>query len=437
MKLRNSKIRKTGMVAALTCSAVLGLCGCSKIESLFGGNAQPLGGGLNPGQGSTASTGSSSESGSAEKPTQSRKEGYVFEKQSNGHYISEDTLDKLDQMAEIINEQYLYANEIDDSAIEDALCQAMMDYLNEPYSCYYDKKSLDKLMENSEGIYCGIGASLLQNVEDMKILVVEVFSNSPAKEVGIQSGDYIVGVGDIDISQMELSEVVTYTRGEEGTSVELEIYRPSTGETFTVDVVRRKVEIDMVEHEMLEDNIGYIAIKEFEEQTYPQFDKALKELMEQGMEHLIVDLRNNPGGMLDSVVDVCGEFVDGRLVVYNEYKDGRRKEYDASKGVTYSGDIVVLTNGNSASASEIMTGCLKDYKLATIMGTTTFGKGIVQAVLGLDGDTAIKLTIADYFTPNGNNIHKVGIEPDIVVEDDKEKDGDEQLEAAKAYLLGQ
>lgn len=381
---------------------------------------------LNYGQGNTNPNLGSSISGNGSN---------LITTQDNGHVLSEETLDKIDLIAAYINNLYLY--DVDEEGLSDAIYAAVMDYLDEPYSCYYDAEQYASLMEATEGTYCGIGATMLQNMEDMRVQILYTFSNSPAKEAGIMDGDYLVGVDDYDISEMELSEIVGYIRGEEGTTVDITIYRQSTEETITYTITRRTIEIDTVSYEMLEDNIGYICILEFEELTTKQFMAALEDLQSQGMEALILDLRDNPGGVVDAAVGVASAFIDGETVAYTENKSGQQYVYTAEEGISYEGDMVVLLNENSASASELLTGALQDYGLATVMGTQSFGKGIVQGVYGLGDGTGLKLTTSNYFTPNGNNIHGIGITPDIAVEADSESEYDVQLQEAIEYLTGE
>lgn len=215
---------------------------------------------------------------------------------------------------------------------------------------------------------------------------------------------------------MELSELVKLIRGEKGTTVHLEIYRPSTEENLSFDVERQDITLPSVSHKMFEDGIGYVHIDSFETETAAQFEEAVKDLEDQGMKALIIDVRYNPGGMVTAVVQILDDILPEGTVVYTEDKNGNRQDYTSSGDTYLDYPIAVLINGESASASEILAGAIKDYQYGTLIGTTTFGKGIVQTIFPLEDGDAVKLTTAKYFTPNGNYIHGVGIEPDIELE---------------------
>lgn len=237
---------------------------------------------------------------------------------------------------------------------------------------------------------------------------------------------------------MELSEIVSLVKGEEGTKVHLTIYREGESDYLEMDVERRKIEAPTVKYEMLENNIGYIQITEFDDVTTDQFTEALAVIKGSDAEGLVLDLRGNPGGSLDVVVDIARQILPKGLIVYTEDKYGKRDEYTCDGKHELDMPLVVLVNGNSASASEILAGAIQDYNKGTLVGTTTFGKGIVQRVLPLTDGTALKLTISSYYTPKGNNIHGVGIEPDVVCELDGDayydKNVDNQLEKAVEIL---
>ena len=266
-----------------------------------------------------------------------------------------------------------------------------------------------------------------------------VFSGSPAEEAGLRDGDIIYKVDGDEVTGLSLDEAVSLIKGPEGTIVHLTIYREGETDYLEVDVERRRVESPTVEYEMLEDNMGYIQIVEFDDVTVDQFTEALAVLKGSGMESLILDLRSNPGGNLDAVVDICDRILPKGLIVYTEDKYGNRDEYFCDGKHQLEVPLAVLINGGSASASEILAGAIKDYGIGTLVGTTTYGKGIVQQVVSLRDGSAVKLTVSDYYTPKGNNIHGVGIEPDVEIELDAEKyyadePVDNQLEKAKEVL---
>ena len=249
----------------------------------------------------------------------------------------------------------------------------------------------------------------------MIVTISKVYSGTPAEEAGLLQGDVIVSADGNDATSMEVSDLVQIIRGEEGTTVSLEIYREATNKTFTVDVERRNVELPSVEGEMLDGGIGYIQIGEFQTKTAEQFDEILSGLEQQDMKGLIVDVRSNPGGLLNSVVEILDRLLPEGTVVYTEDKYGNRQDFTSdAECVDYP--IVVLCDENSASAAEIFSGAMQDYNYATLIGTTTYGKGIVQTIYPLSDGDALKVTTAKYFTPNGNYIHGKGITPDIELE---------------------
>ena len=250
----------------------------------------------------------------------------------------------------------------------------------------------------------------------MQVTVLHVYKGSPAEEAGVKDGDVILAVDGAETEKEELSELVKRIKGSEGTTVSLTLQRKGVDKSLTVQVERRQVEVPTVEYQMLQDSTGYLQITEFSDVTPGQFEKAVADLEGQGMTSLIVDLRNNPGGVLESVNEILDLILPEGIIVYTEDKYGNRTDY-TSKGDTYMEmPLAVLINENSASASEIFAGAIKDYEYGTLIGTTTFGKGIVQQIIPLKDGSAVKVTIARYFTPKGNYIHEVGIEPDIRLE---------------------
>ncbi len=328
------------------------------------------------------------------------------------------TLDTIKDKMQNIYDQIdsLYLNDIDMNAMEDAVCKAMVDSLGDVYTVYYNEEELDSMLQSVNGSYCGIGVAVGQNVDDKKIYVTTVFSTSPAKKAGIQPGDQIIKVDDNEVGENTLDTVVSWVKGDEGTEVTVTVIRDEKEQSFTMK--RSDIEIDTVYSKMLDNNVGYIEVAEFDEVTTSQFSKAVEDLKSQGMEKIIVDLRDNPGGRMDVVCDMVNTFLEkDKLILYTEDKAGNREEQSSTRdGELIGMPLVVLVNGNSASASEVFTGVIKDYKLGTVVGTQTFGKGIVQRLVPLNDSTALKVTYSKYFTPGGVNIHGTGITPDEIVE---------------------
>lgn len=326
----------------------------------------------------------------------------------------ESVKDKVDTIDAIIDDYYYF--DIDREKQEEALYDAIMEGLDDPYSVYYTPEEFAELQEDTSGEYVGIGAVVTQDA-DMIVSVVRPIPGSPAEEAGLQAEDIIAEIDGMEIVDQELTLVVDMIRGTEGTYAHIRLYRPSIQDYIEVDVERRMVENVSVYSEMLDNNIGYIQVQQFYENTSDEFKAAIDALEEQGMQGLIIDVRDNPGGVLTTVVDMCDYLMDGGVIVTTKDKNGNIiSEYSAGREHSIDIPMVVLTNGNSASASEIFSGAMQDTGMAKLVGTTTYGKGIVQSVIPLDDGSAIKLTVAKYFTPNGNDIHEKGIEPDYEVE---------------------
>lgn len=321
---------------------------------------------------------------------------------------------KVDEINSLIDKYYYF--DVDRDKQEEALYDGIMDGLDDPYSVYYTKEEYAELQEDTSGEYVGIGAVVTMN-SDMRVEIVRPIKNSPAEQAGLKAGDILVQVDDTEITDQELSVVVDMIRGEEGTKAYLKIYRQGESDYLEFDVERRTVENYTVESEMLDDQVGYIAVTQFNDNTAQEFEDAIDEVQANGAKAAIIDLRDNPGGLLTAVVDMCDYIMDDGVIVSTKDRDGNvLGEYKDSGKHSVDIPLVVLVNGNSASASEIFSGAMQDSGKAKLVGTTTFGKGIVQSVIPLSDGTAVKLTVAKYFTPNGNDIHKKGITPDYEVE---------------------
>lgn len=339
--------------------------------------------------------------------------------------------EKIQEIDTYINDYYIF--DVDKEKMTDALLAGYLQGLGDPYSVYYTEQELNDVLESANGTYYGIGI-LAGQMQDGTIKVVNVFSDSPAQEAGMQKDDYIIGVNDQDTAGMDLNQVVALIKGAEGSDVTVKVYRESTGETLALSMERREVAVDTVEYRMLEDGTGYIHLLQFDDVSLDQMKRALTDLQSQGMQGLILDLRDNPGGLLTSVVDIADLFLPECNIFYMEDKAGNRVDYDAKTNQFYMGPMTVLVNEDSASAAEVLSGTLKDHGRAKLVGTTTFGKGIVQTFYELSDGSGLKLTTAHYFTPNGTDIHGTGIEPNVKVEWPEDVENDVQLEKALEVL---
>ena len=338
--------------------------------------------------------------------------------------------EKLEELNGYIDQYYLF--DYTDEDVESGIYKGMMAGLGDVYTCYYTPEEYAGFLESTNGNYSGIGAMLSQDYSTGIITVVQVFDGSPAAEVGLQPDDILYKVKGEEVTGQDLSLVVTDLKGEEGSDVSISIMRGTEEIEYTV--TRRKIEVPTVESRMLTDTIGYIEITEFDDVTDEQFLTALDELKSEGMQDLVIDLRNNGGGLVDVTCNILDELLPEGLIVYTEDKYGNRQEEYSDAEHYFDGKMAVLVNGNSASASEIFAGAIKDYGVGTLIGTQTFGKGIVQSLFPLSDGSAIKITVSRYYTPAGNNIHEVGIEPDIILERDTESAEDNQLQKAIEVL---
>lgn len=320
-----------------------------------------------------------------------------------------------------------YFGDVDDETAKDNIYKAYLSSYCDKYTMYYTADEYKALKESTNGKFYGIGA-VCQLSGEGGVLLVDVYDNGAGYQAGLRSGDRVVNVDGRDITGMELSSAVALIKGDKGTSVTLEVIRGT--ERLTFSAVRDAVEAKTVSYTLLDNNIGYLSISQFEEVTTNQFKAAVEDLQSQGMKGLVIDIRNNPGGLLDTVVGMLKYMLPDGLIVYTEDKQGNRKEYKGQDNDEFNLPLAVIVNGNSASASEIFAGAIQDYGKGTIIGTQTYGKGIVQTVKPLTDGSAIKFTIAKYFTPKGQDIHGKGVTPDMVVEYDTDADVDTQLDAA-------
>ncbi len=351
--------------------------------------------------------------------------------------VSKDAERKISGLRELIDAKYL--GDVDDSELEEGIYKGLVSGLEDPYSVYYDEEETKSMMESNEGEYCGIGAVLTRNMDTGIITLVQIY-DSPAMEAGLEADDILYKVEDKEVTGEDLTEVVSHIKGKKGTEVQLTVLRGDDNKEVTVTAVRNTVQVQTVKHEMKNDGIGYLAVSEFDLVTYEQYKEALADLENQGMKGLVVDLRNNPGGNLETVCDILDLMLPEGLIVYTEDKEGNRDEKKSDEENQFCLPMVVLMNGNSASASEIYAGAIQDYGTGKIVGTQSYGKGVVQQIFMLKDGTSVKLTIAEYFTPKGRNINGKGISPDVEVEyerNEENPDADNQLDKAMEVLKEQ
>lgn len=364
---------------------------------------------------------------------------FVYRVMQNDSVVTRRTEKKLEMLRELIDEVYLHSEDVSDEELREFLIKGYVSGLGDPYSVYYDKDETESLFESTEGKFGGIGVSITQDYETGAMTFVNVYEDGAGAEAGFQAGDILYKVDGEDVTGQDLNNVVAKIKGEEGSNVEITVFRGDYMEEYTATATRKIVEVQTVEHEMKDDGVGYIQITEFDDVTYDQFTSALEDLTGQGMTGLVIDLRNNPGGNLDTVCDILDLILPEGTILSTKDKNGEGDTYTSDEEHKLEIPMSVLTNENSASASEIFAGAIQDYGVGTLVGTTTFGKGIVQQIFPLTDGTSIKLTISEYFTPSGRNIHGIGIEPDVEIEyeyDVENPDMDNQLEKAIEIVKG-
>ena len=354
---------------------------------------------------------------------------------SGGTAVDAKTVDKLKLLEQYIDYYYYKSDEISKEDMQNGMYKGLVDSLGDVYSCYFTPKEYQSLQQQTTGVYFGIGAYVSKDVESGACVISGVIKDTPAEAAGLMEGDVIYSVEGKEMNGLELEEVVSYIKGDEGTKVHITIYR--NGEPIEMELTRARVTSPTVDSEMKENGIGYLQITEFDDVTTAQFEENFASLKQQGMKGLIIDLRSNPGGNVTTVCEIAEKLLPEGLVFYMEDKNGERTEYPC-KGADFDLPLVVLVNEYSASAAEILSGAIKDAGIGKLVGKKTFGKGIVQTVAPLDDGSAIKLTIANYYTRNGNDIHLKGIEPHVEVDMDAdaylENKTDTQLEKAIEVL---
>ena len=343
------------------------------------------------------------------------KAGGNITEASNGVAYSGSTDDKIRLLEGYINKYYY--EDADGEQLKQGMYEGLVASLGDKYSEYYTEEEFEAVNNSSTGHYTGVGVVINQASDTLAITVAKVYPGSPAEESGIEVGDVIVAVDETDITSMKSDLVVSMVRGEEGTDVKMTVVR--NGEKIDMNMTRRVVDVQVVSYEMLEGNIGYIILDQFTDSAVDQFKAAINDLNSQGMEGLIVDVRDNPGGLLTSVKSILSMFLpEKQLLLYSMTKDGQKTCYYSEDGKIVDDNLplVVLINENSASAAEVFSGALKCYDRAELVGVTSFGKGIMQSTFKLGDGTGLKLTIGKYYLPDDSNIHGIGIEPDYVAE---------------------
>ena len=353
----------------------------------------------------------------------------------NEGIISSDTETKLSYLKKLIDETYLH--DVKEKDLNEGIYKGYVEGLGDQYSAYYDKKETKELTESLDGSFSGIGAVMTQDASSGVITITRVYDDSPAKKAGIKTGDILYRVEEKTVTGKDLDKVVSWIKGKKGTKVNLTLLRGTNGDKIKVTATRDVINVETVKYKVLENQIGYISISEFDSVTGAQFAKALKKLQKKNIEGLVVDLRNNPGGSLSTVCDILDSILPKGLIVYTKDKNGKKEEYTSDEKHRLNLPMSVLVNGQSASASEIFAGAVQDYGKAEIIGTQTYGKGVVQNLFDLKDGTCVKLTTSEYFTPKGRNIDGKGITPDVKIEykyNAKDPKADNQLDKAVSVV---
>ncbi len=335
--------------------------------------------------------------------------GTAFINAENGVEINE----KMDAIEQILEESYV--GEINPQKMEEGIYKGFVSGVGDPYTSYFTPEEFEDFMSQTRGIYVGIGVQMTIDKTDNNITIVEVFPDSPAEKAGILPKDKIIGAAGSPLTGDDFDLAPELITGEEGTSVVVKIYRPSTDETINFTVERARVVYPSVDYEMMDNQIGYIHLRQFEELTHEQFNEALNDLEKQGAKGIVLDLRNNTGGFLDVTENIVDELIPQGIIVSTKDNSGEIVHSESDDKYTDI-PLVVLVNEQSASASEVLSGALKDHNRAKLVGTRTFGKGIVQSIMPFIDGSAIKITTAEYYTPSGISIQGIGIEPDYLVE---------------------
>lgn len=337
---------------------------------------------------------------------------FVQQRQYNGVLSDSSHVQKIEYLEKMIDQEYL--GEVDNAEMAEGIYAGLVYGLGDVYSRYYTADEYAQETASTDGAYAGIGVSIQKN-KNGGVQIAECYEGGPGAEAGLQTGDVITAINDTDVTDMELSDVVSLIRENKDNTIVLTVFRENEEKSREISVDVTDVELPSVFGEMLDKKTGYIQITQFTGVTLQQYKDMFTELKDKGMERLVIDLRDNPGGLLTSVCDILREILPEGLIVYTEDKYGNREEETCDGKHQLDMPLAVLVNENSASASEIFAGAVQDHEVGTIVGTTTYGKGVVQELRQLSDGSAVKLTVSNYYTPNGNSINKVGIKPDVEV----------------------
>ena len=337
---------------------------------------------------------------------------FVQQRQYNGVLSDSSHVQKIEYLEKMIDQEYL--GEVDNAEMAEGIYAGLVYGLGDVYSRYYTADEYAQETASTDGAYAGIGVSIQKN-KNGGVQIAECYEGGPGAEAGLQTGDVITAINDTDVTDMELSDVVSLIRENKDKTIVLTVFRENEEKSHEISVDVTDVELPSVFGEMLNKKTGYIQITQFTGVTPQQYKDMFAELKDKGMERLVIDLRDNPGGLLTSVCDILREILPEGLIVYTEDKYGNREEETCDGKHQLDMPLAVLVNENSASASEIFAGAVQDHEVGTIVGTTTYGKGVVQELRQLSDGSAVKLTVSNYYTPNGNSINKVGIKPDVEV----------------------
>lgn len=337
---------------------------------------------------------------------------FVQQRQYNGVLSDSSHVQKIEYLEKLIDQEYL--GEVDNDEMAEGVYAGLVYGLGDVYSRYYTADEYAQETASTDGAYAGIGVSIQKN-KNGGVQIAECYEGGPGAEAGLQTGDVITAINDTDVTDMELSDVVSMIRENKDKTIVLTVLRENEDSSREISVDVTDVELPSVSGEMIDESTGYIQITQFTGVTPQQYKDTFAELKDKGMERLVIDLRDNPGGLLTSVCDILREILPEGLIVYTEDKYGNREEETCDGKNKLDMPLAVLVNENSASASEIFAGAVQDHGVGTIVGTTTYGKGVVQELRQLSDGSAVKLTVSNYYTPNGNSINKVGIKPDVEV----------------------